>query len=584
MTRTDSNRLITFNRGLGQIGSKYALSNATLAAFAFPAYLTSLIFDYGRLGGNFFNWVIVGTYGYLAVIVSLVAIREVIRYFKLQPPAWLYLAFLFFAGLLRGLAIYLTGNGLKLFDESEFQFRVLGGPIYSGALLAICVILVSNISRERETQRQVESRGLVLQNRVLSMQNEIESQNSELLSRVRGLLVPVIDQVQNRISKLSNKAGAEDAVTALQETVEDVVRPLSHSVAEAIDSISDAEGAPSGVLSAPAVRLPKRLPAAVFFLPAWAAILGALILLPAANEIFGSGVAVLVVALFGASTYCVLKVIEVLIGKLQVPLAAAALIQLAAYAISAEVWVLLGSFLELKLPPNMNIQIIIFSLVFGSTFFVAQLAQYMRNLATENLKSVNDELEVLNSQMRQEIWLNRRRVATLLHGPIQGALYASAMRLSQAAKPSKKLIESVNQDITSALQSLQSGDFEPASLMDVLQQIKDLWDGVCQITIDVSTTDYVAITSQRTSELCTMEVVREAVSNAIKHGKAKKMTIKIYIDEENLIQVHISNDGTSSKANAEGFGTQLMRELTLEWRVENQDKRVDFYATIVRAV
>ena len=110
------------------------------------------------------------------------------------------------------------------------------------------------------------------------------------------------------------------------------------------------------------------------------------------------------------------------------------------YAISLSPIYLIADLLEWDVSVEQIHALLLFGAVVGGTTFAAQFAQLQRKTTTEKLAGVNQQLEILNASLRQELWLNRRRTASVLHGPVQAALFASAMKLSQTAEPTPELV------------------------------------------------------------------------------------------------------------------------------------------------
>jgi two-component sensor histidine kinase len=65
-------------------------------------------------------------------------------------------------------------------------------------------------------------------------------------------------------------------------------------------------------------------------------------------------------------------------------------------------------------------------------------------------------------------------------------------------------------------------------------------------------------------------VVREAISNAVKHGEAKNAQIKISLERSRLIRVVIENDGIPASQGAKtGFGSDFLDEVAYSWSLKS---------------
>ena len=80
-----------------------------------------------------------------------------------------------------------------------------------------------------------------------------------------------------------------------------------------------------------------------------------------------------------------------------------------------------------------------------------------------------------------------------------------------------------------------------------------------------------------------VEVIREAISNAIKHGGATEIEVTARL-EKGLIGLQVLNNGKAptKKEASTGYGTQILTELALGWTLDvTADGRVLFIAEIV---
>jgi glucose-6-phosphate-specific signal transduction histidine kinase len=61
---------------------------------------------------------------------------------------------------------------------------------------------------------------------------------------------------------------------------------------------------------------------------------------------------------------------------------------------------------------------------------------------------------------------------------------------------------------------------------------------------------------------CALEVIREAINNAVRHAEAKRVEVSVET-AGNLLQLRIRNDGNPlNDAREPGFGSQLIKDVT----------------------
>lgn len=83
-----------------------------------------------------------------------------------------------------------------------------------------------------------------------------------------------------------------------------------------------------------------------------------------------------------------------------------------------------------------------------------------------------------------------------------------------------------------------------------------------------------------TTSSIVLELTREAVSNAIRHGDAGRIEISVTADPLHQdIHLRVTNDGQLLPDDlVEGVGTRLLEDMTLEWTRANDNRHVTVFA------
>lgn len=571
----------SYARYYRQFSSNIAFSHRTLLLTAFPFILANLTLDYGREIGSFFEWFTISASGYLALYLAALIFKRIFEARKI--PSGFYLVTFYFLGLIRGAVIYSVGTSLAVIDSSEASYRLLGSATYAFCVIPIATILISNFKRANHTLKELQAQTLRRTNRLNSMKLEIAEQKSELAARISGLLLPVITDLISRVNAAkSGDIGKQ--IAALRGTVDSVVRPLSQSVAGESRQLSDPQIQLNRASLLARLNPRAKLNVSKLFLPELSTFLLTLMCSSSLINFGGVTTGVLALLALAVSVYTILRVVKSLTKKLFLPAVPAALILLSSYLLVSGFVLVALAMLDQSLLGLAVYRLIAFNLIFGAFFFVAQSRHQLLQQSSSALAEVNEELELLNSQAKQELWIYRRRVATVLHGPVQAALYASAMRLSQSKRPSKKLIQEVNSDLQDALQALRFEQNDQIQVRQILREIIEVWSGVCEVYVHVPKNVYDAVKKNITAAESFVEIIREAVSNAAKHGGATELEVSARL-QNGIIYVAISNNGkkpTKQQASS-GYGTQILNELALRWSLDYTDKTV-FTAEIVTTV
>jgi signal transduction histidine kinase len=567
----------TAKRLLRQIGSRYALSNQALLGFILPAYGSGLIFDNLRYDLGTLTIFLITTIGYLATVLPLLLIRRLLSLELGDSKPALVLSLIGFAGLIRGTTLIGLTAAFGQYSSDELFFRLVGAPIFVLATFSVAAVLVSNYQRHQDALIELADERHRLQLRAAGIRAKVDLQREELLEQVRQIIDPAINRVRTSLAGESKAA-----VESLRFTVDEVIRPLS---AEVADSDVQLESENSKSLLREKAPLPERIPLSEFILPGLGAAVGSVISIPAAFLLENVAGAILVLLLISSSIYIVLWLVTTLAKGFTIKPKYSPLIIPFFYALSVTPLFILFEALSLNVTTQQVTAFLLSIAVTGYLLYVAQISQVQRRLTTARLSQINAQLEILNAELRKEIWLNKRRTAAVLHGPIQAALYASAMKLSSSETPTDQQITAVQKDIESAVSKLnEPGNFLDSSVSETLAEIVDIWSDVCEIKIELEKSLVDEIAADQITAEAVVEVAREFIQNAIKHGSATKITVNIHSPNENLISIECKDNGKGpvNDEASQGFGSKMLDQLTLNWSQQRTEDTTCSYAEIVR--
>lgn len=152
----------------------------------------------------------------------------------------------------------------------------------------------------------------------------------------------------------------------------------------------------------------------------------------------------------------------------------------------------------------------------------------------------------------------RRQIATQLHGTVGANLTAATMRLRTAieagdlTRAKNALFEArrlLDADLSAVLMA-EAGDVEEA-----LRDLADSWAGLVDVWVEVSARDLDP--GEVTS---VVDVVTEAISNAARHGHARRVDVKVSRDGSSLV-VDVDNDGEESVPAQPGLGSRVFDQV-----------------------
>ncbi len=557
--------------GLGAyhyIGRSDSLNWRTHIFFAIPATLTGILFDYPRLGGGSIpGWTLLILVAILTPIVVIELLSQALGKSSWQKPKpMVVIGILIVAGLSRGAVFYFLGGAFGLVPADDLVFRLVGGPLYVGAIYMVgnYILLASIDHRRISSTLQEERANLKLSKQ--SFETQLTTLRLAQMSRVRELLAPAIWELGKLLKDASLSKDASRAIGALRQLNDEIVRPLSHSMIQKFELPVLTKGVSQrsrlGQFVLPSrVTLGSTLPLTAF------APFVAVITYSSTSALLDPLRALLAAVVVTSILTLELMIIKRLFGKATVSLPVAVFSSLAVGTLlGATTWVMV-SYEFLALPSDIGLQTLVFFIMTMIVFLMLGIAQMQRNQATEELEEAVEDLRLLTSQLRQQVWLSQKTLATELHGSVQAALNASAMRLALMPNPTPEDLDRVRLDIDIAMQRLGENDYlDGQSIEELLEQICELWEGSCEISYRLDPQSSSALADDSAAAYCTLEVIREAVNNAIKHGEAKQIEINVTLNA-GVIELTVTNNGNSTQLSSPGLGSSLYQELALDYKL-----------------
>jgi signal transduction histidine kinase len=544
-----------------------AFSNSVLLQFAPISFLLIFISSPDRVGGSPLEWLLLAIVGYLVTVAILLAFRFTVLSVdedRKPRPLWTSIAFLT-AGAARGLSIFFLGDALGIMSPEEFWYRLVGGPLFVYGSISVLAILQGSRNRHLKTLAALELEKSELDELRGGIRERIRSQRKDLITRVQVQLGPLFQEMEESTSSPANKISQK-----LTDFVDAVVRPLSHNIGQESSfetRASDLSKKASRVKVKPQYFF--KISVGMTIIPELSTFAAASLVIASTTMIFPNAVA-LATVLSLLAVYISTLTLKKLLKSLILITPVAFVVSLVVGIISSLFLYLLLMVFGLVLASAQLIQFAAAQVLVAAISFAIQLQRTRRLSSEQEMTGVVKNLEILNSQLRQELWLNRRKIASVLHGSVQSALYASAMRLAKVDSPSPAELQSVRDDLNAAiskLDSLETGE----SIDEILKQIIEVWDGVVEIKSPAISADLSsALAKNQAASACLAEVIREAVSNAVKHGAAKRIQLEVEKTAKNLISVVVSNDGKPLSKQADtGYGSSILDEVALNWSLES---------------
>jgi signal transduction histidine kinase len=562
------------------LGAAGSLNWRTHLLFAIPALLASVTFDYFRLGGSLASWILLGITGVLVTVVSIELLSQLASKPNWQKPRpFVVVGILVVAGLIRGASFLILSPLVGIESTGETVFRLVGGPIFVLSIYAVFNSIVSTYLDHRQLSTELEIERYNLEQSRLDFETQLARLKDAQLAKVRELLRPALWELEKLLGDASLSKDAGTAVRALRQLNEDLVRPLSKTLTSQMELPRLNRFQPRSV-KVGQFALPERMAMSQVFSLATFVPFVAIIFYSGTNAERGPVMALfvsLIVTSFVSIQFALWR--RVFAGRTLKSVWALLISLIAGIQMGLSTWLMLQvPSLELS-DQNVPQASGFLSQTMLGLFFLA-VVQQQRSKSLSDLEAVVEDLRLLTSRLRQQVWLSQRNLATELHGSVQATLSSSALRLANLTSPTAEDLDRVRADVTAAIAKLGDEDYLAGKTFeDLLEEICELWEGSCEINYRLSEELSEQLSQDSGVAYCTLEVIREAVNNSIKHGQATQVDIDIKLGED-LIELEVSNNGQAPEAKAAGVGSELLTELSHSWELCRLDERTRLLATI----
>lgn len=229
--------------------------------------------------------------------------------------------------------------------------------------------------------------------------------------------------------------------------------------------------------------------------------------------------------------------------------------------------------------------ITIFS-AFGLLLFTALAStawfalQRNRDEKAADITRVNSEIKHELELLDQAVWVAQRKWSYIIHGTVQGALTVASSRLEMATRYDEALKATVKQDIERAKKVLQNPPSFDRPAKELLDEIAATWAGVCEFQYQLSPSAEIAISQNPISNTCLIEITKELISNANRHGGATKFWLNAHLDPQGDLSIVAGNNGkTLAGSSTGGLGQEMITQLTRNWEFDGNNYR-SFSATL----
>lgn len=198
--------------------------------------------------------------------------------------------------------------------------------------------------------------------------------------------------------------------------------------------------------------------------------------------------------------------------------------------------------------------------------YVVKVSKAVR-ASLEHLESLSEELALEKRSFAVRAYAVQKQFGVFLHGVVQSALSAAALRLKSSGLSPESWHE-YNLQVRAAGKLLQDFRLVTVDLEGQISLLGHLWRGIAEITVEADSGLIHSIGLDQNAAYCVSEVMQETVSNAIRHGKADRILFKLGSSGD-LVSLEMLNNGLDPKPSAaNSLGVTILDDLCLEWCFE----------------
>lgn len=500
----------------------------------------------------------------IALFTPLILVRILLLNKATRPHPYIVIAAFILAVLSRALTIIFLNYYFFPQDETTALERILGNFLNVGMVLVVSAYVV-NVIRERRYQiAQLESLNAELEQSINTVSSELTSRNDATVDRIRDVLEKELDRLDS-----DNPSGS---LAALHETATYVVRPLSHELAKEMPDVTHVRIATDATATNWGQVL-DRIVRGKPFRPVLTAVFMSLEVIAVVATLVGVAAVMIPIPLVQIVLLAAANLIfERLSRNLNVIWRLILALLLAVIVGALVGW---GVWYGLSSGPRgwaLGIAAATITVVLAIVVSIGSGVTRERDAVIVELTNSARELERSLTRRKQTQWLQNKSLSRALHGPVQTAVNAAAIKIDGALREgnvSAEMIENIRQELLESLDVLGNTDGGVITLDTGIHRIEKTWDGICEVSVSISAGASDQLDSDVIIRSCFIDMVTEAVSNAVRHGQATEVGISAKLEDGELVLDVRDNGSIALVANAPGLGSNLLDDCTSFWSIES---------------
>ena len=536
-------------------------------------FVLQITFDVIAYDSPSLLWLPVWTGGHLAATAVAVLLRWwfLDAYLEKKPNPFVNIAVASLLGAVRITFIGYVSYALELQDLFDLGARIIAGVIAG----SFGFIVIVNYTESSRSYREITKNLLAAQSRLVIMRKNasksLKANQQAVRNDLNRLIEPRLAELANQLQDDSIKPSARRALVGdLSSLLEGQVRPLSDRFRTSSKALADPKFGKS-VSRLNLLRLPTMVRPYLALRPLLVA-LSMFAILPFSLYVFEDDSWIATGMLISCAVYAAVSLVRFLLSKSEPMSLLAGVISL--LILEALLLLMIADLLRLAGFPTESlpgVMIIVAIVLVGTVAFtgIVALQDYNRDDFVAELKRNNSRIERNLALVNQRLWVEKREWALRIHGTIQASLTAALARLRQPGELTKQDITLIRQHIAQARKGLEQSSSVSFNLPKSIQETKKTWKGILEIKAALSSDAAKLLISDEWASVCANEIIKEAVSNSMKHGKADKVVIRFEAAQPGFVEIIAEDNGKGiSKQSKPGLGSELLDEIAFPWSME----------------
>jgi len=464
------------------------------------------------------------------------------------------------AGFSRGLILAVMFKTFGITENYNFTFRVPNGLVLISFAYIIATILVSVYTEQRDLLYSLRTE----RSRLISAASELRGKRLQEEAHLREEINDLLLKEVKNLNAQSNR----EIIISLQKLINDIVRPISHNLAN---------------------QIPKWKPEDFAARPDRISIREILLGIKPENAINTRILSTLMllqtlpfISLYGWVTVLKIELTILFLFPISLIITQTLLVRLTSKMTpSLRLFLIFASLGISAVPTGSVIYFLIrnspdpyyflkagpsFTMLAAGLIITSTALQNATKNVREELSKTNDELRLIIARKNLVIWNLRGSLSRNLHGPIQSAIQVSVFDLRKAVETdalNADLIERIQKNISEAIYNLNATSRKSLDVQQVFDDVVETWRDHCNIAIHVSDETLEVLTQDPAAKSASEEIVREFVSNALRHAEAKNVEIQITLTDKSLL-ISATNDGFEfNEESSKGLGLGLLDSIAV---------------------